>query len=384
MAHEPHYWANRRHASSSDQGPMEINYNTGVAVSESEMTVASDESTAPSNAIDGTGQPMVVIDRLTKKYGDLTALQDLSLTIPAGQILGLIGPNGAGKTTAIKILVGLLRPTSGSAHIADADCVTDVRQIKQLVGYMPDKFGAYDNMRVHEYLDFFGAAFGIPRRKRIGRIEEVMETTGTAYMRDRFVESLSHGMSQRIGIARTLLHDPKVLILDEPANGLDPRARVEIRELLLQLSRMGKTLLVTSHILPELSRTCDRVAILTRGRLRAYGTVEEIGQQVSQRRSVEVQLSSSGQLSQAAEIARGFVEEDAEVSESLTEGIVRIATDRSEVELAELLAELVRAGISVTQFRELPTDLEDAFLSFADSSETPRLPASAVPQGVAP
>ena len=162
------------------------------------------------------------------------------------------------------------------------DCVREARKIKHLVGYMPDRFGSYDNMRVREYLDFFGAAFKIPWQRRKQRIEEVLETTGSSYMADRFVETLSHGMQQRIGIARTLLHDPEVLILDEPANGLDPQARIEIRELLLRLAAMGKTLIVTSHILPELSRICDRVAIITQGRLRASGTLDEIMKQVRQ------------------------------------------------------------------------------------------------------
>jgi ABC-2 type transport system ATP-binding protein len=323
-----------------------------------------------------TEKPVVVIEGLTKRYGDLTALEDLSLTIPAGQILGLIGPNGAGKTTAIKILVGLLRPSSGTAHIAGVDCVTQARRIKHLVGYMPDRFGAYDNMRVREYLDFFGAAFGIPRRQRISRIEEVMETTGTDWMRDRYVESLSHGMAQRVGIARTLLHNPQVLILDEPANGLDPQARVEMRQLLLQLSQMGKTLLVTSHILPELARTCHRVAILTRGRLRAYGTVEEIGQQVSQQRTIEVQLAAADKIDRAAETVRRLLDEGTQVSPSPSEAIVRFQTSRSETQLADVLAELVRSGCGVTQFREVPTDLEEAFMSFAKAPDaTQRQPA---------
>src|SRR6187401_1809084 len=168
-------------------------------------------------------KPVVVMERLTKKYGTFTALDDLTLTLYAGQILGLIGPNGAGKTTAIKILVGLIRPTAGTATIAGVDCVRDSHKIKRLVGYMPDTFGAYDNMRVREYLDFFGAAFGIRRRDRVKRLEEVMDITGTGYMRDKYVVSLSHGMQQRVGLARTLLHDPQVLILDEPVNGLDPQ-----------------------------------------------------------------------------------------------------------------------------------------------------------------
>src|SRR5437870_4341369 len=220
-------------------------------------------------------RPAVEIDRLTKKYGDFTALDRLSLTLERGQILGFIGPNGSGKTTTIKILVGQLRPSKGSARIAGADCAGDPR-IKHLVGYMPDTFGAYDGMRVWEYLDFFGAAFRIPRTARAKRIGTVMETTGSTYMKDRFVETLSHGMKQRVALARTLLHDPPVLILDEPAGGLDPQARIEMRDTLLRLAGAGKTLLVTSHILPELARICDRVAIITHGKLRAVGTVEEV------------------------------------------------------------------------------------------------------------
>ena len=313
--------------------------------------------------------PLVEIDQLTKKYGTFTALDDLTLSVPAGQILGLIGPNGAGKTTAIKILVGLARPTSGAARIAGADCVASARRIKRMVGYMPDRFGSYDNMRVHEYLDFFGATFGIPPRQRKDRIRAVMETTGTAYMRDLFVEALSHGMAQRVGIARTLLHDPPLLILDEPANGLDPQARVEMRELLLSLARDGKTLIVTSHILPELSRICDRIAILTHGKLRAHGTIDEIGRMVSQKRTIEAQLASAEQVAAAAEQIRQFVEPGAEVVESPTEAAVRFRTARRETELGDLLADLIGAGLRVTQFRELQTDLEEAFMSFVRPEE---------------
>ena len=161
---------------------------------------------------------------------------------------------------------------------------------------MPDKFGSYDNMRVREYLDFFGAAYGMPIKQRTLRIDEVMEITNTTYMQDRFVESLSHGMQQRIGIARTLLHDPEVLILDEPANGLDPTARIEMRELLLKLAAHGKTLIVTSHILPELARICNRVAIVTGGKLRAFGGLDDVMRQLCPRRSYEVQLLSVDQL----------------------------------------------------------------------------------------
>lgn len=328
-----------------------------------------------------TGEPVVVTKNLTKKYGSFTALQDLDLEVDRGQILGFIGPNGAGKTTTIKILVGLLQPTSGTARVAGADCVREARNVKRLVGYMPDTFGSYDNMRVREYLDFFGAAFGIGRRARIRRIDEVMEIAGCVYMRDLFVESLSHGMRQRVGIARTLLHDPPVLILDEPANGLDPQARIEMREVLLRLAGIGKTLLVTSHILPELSRICHRVAIITKGRLRAYGTLDEITRSIRQVRTIEVLLSNAEQIDAALEIVQKNIEPNREVIGAPAEYAVRFHTSKREEELAAVLAALVAASISVTQFREVQTDLEDAFMIVArqteeeDSSPTGRMAA---------
>jgi ABC-2 type transport system ATP-binding protein len=328
--------------------------------------------------------PVVETKALTKRYGEFTALDSLSISVDAGQILGFIGPNGAGKTTTIRILVGLLRPTGGSATIAGADCVTQARKIKRLVGYMPDIFGSYDNMRVTEYLDFFGAAYGIGRRNRAKRIAEVLETTGAAYMKDLYVESLSHGMKQRIGIARTLLHDPQVLILDEPANGLDPQARIDMRGLLLHLAEMGKTLIVTSHILPELARICDTVAIITHGKLRAFGTQAEIMRQITQRRIFEVQLIESEQLEAAKAIVATFLGSGAEpnVSGSETEGLVRFESNLSDRELAGVLAGLLDKGVSVAQFREIATDLEDAFLSVTSrdndtaSTERPALSVS--------
>lgn len=317
-----------------------------------------------------TAGPVVVTHELTKRYGEFTALDSLSFMLDRGQILGFIGPNGAGKTTTIKILVGLMRPTSGSASIAGADCVRDARRIKRLVGFMPDTFGSYDNMRVREYLDFFGAAFGIGRRERTRRIDEVLDTTGSTYMRDRYVESLSHGMKQRIGVARTLLHDPDVLILDEPANGLDPQARIEMRDLLLKLADMGKTLIVTSHILPELSRICNVVAIMTKGTLRAFGTLDQIMQAIRQRRTFEVQLVEGGKAEEvAAAVTTGLEESDQRsVVAHEAEAVVRFQTSRSDADLAELLGGLVRANLGVAQFREVPTDLEDAFLTVTRES----------------
>ena len=324
-------------------------------------------------------EPVVVIDRLTKKYGEFTAVDDVSLTLERGRILGFIGPNGAGKTTTIKILVGLAKPTSGSASIAGADCVRDARRIKRLVGYMPDTFGSYDNMRVREYLDFFGAAFGIPRKPRMARIAEVMETTNSTYMQDRYVETLSHGMKQRVGIARTLLHDPDVLVFDEPANGLDPEARIEMRELLLRLAEMGKTLIVTSHILPELSRICDQVAIIHDGKLMAFGMLDQILRELDQRRMMEVQLASTEGIERAVEVLRGSIAEETEFNTSLAESTIRFRTALDETSLSQVLAKLVQAGILVTQFRELQTDLEDAFMTVTRGAGNQLSASEAVP-----
>ncbi len=311
----------------------------------------------------GNDHPVVEVRNLGKRYGEFVALEGLDLTVARGQILGFIGPNGAGKTTTIKILVGLAKPTSGTARIAGADCDHEAAKIKRLVGYMPDGFGSYDNMRVREYLDFFGAAFGIRRRERVRRIAEVLEITNSGYMQDRYVESLSHGMQQRVGIARTLLHDPEVLIFDEPANGLDPQARIEMRDLLLRLAASGKTLIVTSHILPELSRICDQVAIITQGRLRASGSLEEIMRGLNQRRTVEVQLPSADEVPAAEAALRQRLDDSAEVTAAPAEAMVRFQSTLTDADLSGLLAALIGAGVRVSQFRELQTDLEDAFMS---------------------
>jgi ABC-2 type transport system ATP-binding protein len=317
----------------------------------------------------GSNEPVVETRELTKKYGKFVALDRLTMSVSRGQILGFIGPNGAGKTTTIKILVGLARPTSGTATVAGADCVGQARRVKRLIGYMPDTFGSYDNMRVGEYLDFFGAAFGLGRRDRVRRIDEVLETAGASTFKDLYVESLSHGMKQRVALARTLLHDPPVLVLDEPANGLDPQARIEMRHLLLGLAERGKTLIVTSHILPELARICHQVAIITRGRLRAYGTLAEIGRQLSQQRTVEVLLTRPEAIERVAEVVRRHVEPGMEVTGSPAESAVRFRTAKGEEELAALLAELAAGGLGVTQFREVQTDLEEAFMTVAREGE---------------
>jgi ABC-2 type transport system ATP-binding protein len=313
-------------------------------------------------------EPVVTAEHLSKKYGDFIALDDLTIHVNRGEILGFIGPNGAGKTTTIKILVGLSRATSGVARIAGVDCSENAAKIKHLVGYMPDKFGSYDNMRVREYLDFFGAIFSIPAGKRRKRIDEVLEITNATYMQDKFVESLSHGMQQRVGIARTLLHDPQVLILDEPANGLDPSARIEMREILLRLASEGKTLIVTSHILPELSRICDTVAIVTGGRLRAFGTLDEVMRELCPLRQYEVQLAREADLQPAQSALHELLDtrdggEGPSISLSRAELTLRFPTADTEEQLAVLLRSLISRGIEVAQFREVAGDLEDAFLS---------------------
>ena len=316
--------------------------------------------------------PVVETKNLTKKFGDFVALDNLSISLDRGQILGFIGPNGAGKTTTIKILVGLSRPTSGIAKVAGADCTKDVGKLKKLIGYMPDTFGSYDNMRVREYLDFFGAAFKIPVKQRRSRIEQCMEITGSTYMQDRFVESLSHGMKQRVSLARTLLHDPTVLILDEPANGLDPQARIEMREILLRLADEGKTLIVTSHILPELSRICNVVAIITKGKLRAFGTLDQIMRQVAQRRSFQVQFLSDGSLVRGAETINTMLEDDnADINLSSAEAVIRFTTTKKDAVLARLLRSLTEQDLGVAEFSEVQADLEDAFLSVTKEAETP-------------
>jgi len=219
---------------------------------------------------------MIETKNLTKNYGNLTAVDDLNLTIQDGDIFGFIGPNGAGKTTTMRILVTLLEPTRGKASINGLDVSRHGKKVRRLVGYMPDFMGVYDDLKVFEYLEFFAAAFGIERKKRKSIVEGVLELTDLQSKRSVTVDSLSRGMQQRLGLARVLIHDPKVLILDEPASGLDPRARIEIRELLRELKRMGKTIMISSHILSELEEICDHIGIIEHGRLVFSGTLEEI------------------------------------------------------------------------------------------------------------
>src|SRR5580704_1069370 len=219
---------------------------------------------------------VITIQNLRKDYKGLTAVKDLSLHLDAGDIFGFIGPNGAGKTTTIKMLATLLKPTSGRAAIDGVDVVANPEAVRERIGYMPAFFGIYDDMRVWEYLDFFAAAYRLPRAKRPRIIDDVLNLTDLIGKKDSYVEELSTGMKQRLCLAKTLIHDPKVLLLDEPAAGLDPRARIEVKELFKELKAMGKTIIISSHILPELADFCNKVGIIERGELLISGDVKEI------------------------------------------------------------------------------------------------------------
>ncbi|MEJ2648708.1 MAG: ABC transporter ATP-binding protein [Sedimentisphaerales bacterium] len=236
---------------------------------------------------------MIETKHLTKIFGNLTAVDDLNLTINQGDIFGFIGPNGAGKTTTMRILVTLLEPTRGKAIIDGLDVARNGKKVRRVIGYMPDFMGVYDDLKVFEYLEFFAAAFGIERSKRKSIVEGVLELTDLQSKKSATVDSLSRGMQQRLGLARVLIHDPKVLILDEPASGLDPRARIEIRELLRELKRMGKTIMISSHILSELEEICDHVGIIEHGQLIYSGTIEEIKPRLGIHTKVRVQVLGS-------------------------------------------------------------------------------------------
>ena len=294
---------------------------------------------------------------LTKKYGDFFALESLTLKLEQGDLFGFIGPNGAGKTTTIRILSTLLSPTWGEAYVCGHSIYTHPREIRRAIGYMPDIFGVYDDMRVIEYLEFFAAAYRIdgPQRRQVA--ERSLELVDLVAKRDELVTSLSRGMTQRLGLARVLLHDPQVLLLDEPASGLDPRARIEMRNLLKRLQGMGKTILVSSHILPELADICNRVGIIEYGRLLACGNVQDLLAQVRGRPTVRIRVAGSPEaaakaLERCPEAAAVTVK-DGEVVVALADGI----PDGS-----ALAARLVTDGHGLVSLREQEVNLETAFL----------------------
>jgi len=294
---------------------------------------------------------------LTKRYGKLVALSGLNLNIEQGECFGYIGPNGAGKTTTIRILATLLQPTWGEARVCGLTVGYESRLIRPMIGYVPDFFGAYEDMVVQEYLEFFAAAYNIhgDQRKRV--VGDVLELTDLSYKRDSLVDSLSRGMKQRLSIARVLLHDPKVLFLDEPASGLDPRARIEIRELLKELHRMGKTILISSHILHELAELCSTIGIIERGELLFKGSLAEIVRRTAVGTRVEVRVA-------AHQPAAAKVLERLERVESVTSEDSRLLVLlKGEAHDFSFLARaLLEAKIPLREIKEEEVDLETAFM----------------------
>jgi ABC-2 type transport system ATP-binding protein len=300
---------------------------------------------------------MIEIEKLSRYYGSLAALQELDLSIAAGDIFGYIGPNGAGKTTTMRILATLLEPSSGRAFIDGLDVTRKGKNVRRIVGYMPDFMGVYDDLKVFEYLEFFAAAFGIESRKRKGIVEGVLELTDLESKQGFAVDSLSRGMQQRLGLARVLIHDPKVLILDEPASGLDPRARIEIRELLRELKRMGKTIMISSHILSELEEICDNVGIIEHGKLVFSGTMDQIKQRMGLHAKVKVEVVSDPD--RAVELLVVLPE----IAEVTAEGYSLSVTFRDGHENDGLLARtLVQANIDIRSIEPQKLKLDDAFL----------------------
>jgi ABC-2 type transport system ATP-binding protein len=294
---------------------------------------------------------------LTKKYGDLVALNNLHLNIEEGECFGYIGPNGAGKTTTIKILATLLQPTWGEARVCGHVVGYQSRLIRPMIGYVPDFFGAYNDMVVQEYLEFFASAYGITGKERTKIVGDILDLTDLTYKRDAMVDSLSRGMKQRLSIARVLLHDPKVLLLDEPASGLDPRARIEIRELLKELHRMGKTIVISSHILHELAELCSTVGIIERGELLFHGSVKEITRRA--RMGTRVSIRVGDKIDIAAEVL-GKLEPVKAVQ--VNDGTISIELKADVKDFSFLARALIERRLPIQEIREEEVNLETAFL----------------------
>jgi ABC-2 type transport system ATP-binding protein len=301
---------------------------------------------------------MIEVINFTKRYGDFVAVDDLSFTIGQGEVFGFIGPNGAGKSTTIRFLATLLRPSGGEGRVAGHSVVSEPMAVRRVIGFMPDDFGVYDGMKVWEFLDFFAVAYEIPvtYRKRI--INEVLELLELSHKRDDYVNGLSKGMKQRLCLAKTLVHDPPVLILDEPASGLDPRARLEMKALLNELRGMGKTILVSSHILSELADFCTSIGIIERGKLLAAGSIQEIQRQLRSHRVIKVRV-----LDESTDRASAVLRDDPGVR-SVTgyDHTLTAEFHGEDDEQARLLSRLVSAGVTVQSFGEEPLSLEEVFM----------------------
>ncbi len=301
---------------------------------------------------------MIEVANFTKRYGDFVAVDDLSFSIGKGEVFGFIGPNGAGKSTTIRFLATLLRPTSGEGRVAGHSVVSDPMAVRRVIGFMPDDFGVYDGMKVWEFLDFFAVAYEIPLTYRKKIINEVLDLLELSHKRDDYVNGLSKGMKQRLCLAKTLVHDPPVLILDEPASGLDPRARLEMKALLNELRGMGKTILISSHILSELADFCTSIGIIERGKLLAAGSIQEIQRQLRSHRVLKVQV-----LGESGERASAVLRDDRSVrSVNTYENTVTAEFFGEDEAQARLLSRLIGAGVVVQSFAEEPLSLEEVFM----------------------
>jgi len=294
---------------------------------------------------------------LTKRYGDLVAVNNLNLKLGAGDVFGFIGPNGSGKTTTMRMIATLLSPDYGEAYVCGKSIYTDSQEIRRLVGYMPDFFGVYDDMTVLEYLEFFAATYRIKGPKRRAICEDKLELVDMTFKRDAMVNQLSRGQTQRIGLARVLLHEPQVLLLDEPASGLDPRARIEIRNLLKRLGDLKKTVIVSSHILPELADICTRVGMIEKGNMIVNDNVHEVMKKARQRILLNVRVTEN------AEKAAALLEQLADVdSVSMEQETIKVTLLENVLDYSSLPAALIEGGFRLLQFGEEEINLETAFM----------------------
>ncbi|MBI5961412.1 MAG: ABC transporter ATP-binding protein [Chloroflexi bacterium] len=305
---------------------------------------------------------MIETQGLVKRYGKLIAVNDLSLRVPRGAIYGFVGPNGAGKTTTMRILTTLITPTSGDAHVAGYSVTKFPREVRRAIGYMPDFFGVYDDMKVWEYLDFFAACYEIPERDRPNLINDLLALVDLTHRREDMVEKLSRGMKQRLSLARTLTHDPEVLILDEPASGLDPRARIEIRELLVEMARMGKTIFFSSHILADVAEICSHLGIIESGQMVAQGTVAEIRRQLMPTREITITLLDKVDEAKATLSEIEGVTNVRDLPEEHGRKRIKVDFGGDDSGMSALLQKLSSQGIPVVHFSEETRDLEAVFM----------------------
>ena len=305
---------------------------------------------------------MLRIEHLTKRYGDFPALQDLTLTIPDRQLHGFVGPNGAGKTTTMRILATLLSPSEGTAYVDGVDVVRNGAKARAMIGYMPDFFGVYDNLKVWEYLDFYARCYRLGAAERKQTADRLLELVQLEEKRDDYVEALSRGMKQRLCLARSLIHDPKLLILDEPASGMDPRARAEMKSILKTLREIGKTVLISSHILPELSEMCDSLTILDHGKLVFSGRVDALAEQMNGNAPLEIRLPE-GSGAEAVEAAVLCLREVPGIQEIVQPEpyLLKVRTG-VEAEAETVLRQLVLRGVPVCDFHRSAMNLEKVFM----------------------